>query len=57
MKNIEYEFWVLWPEYLHFNRTSNSIGKESACSPGDPSLIPGSGRSPEEGNGKPLQYP
>ena len=24
---------------------------------GDPSWIPGSGRSPEEGNGKPLQYP
>ena len=23
---------------------------------GDPDLIPGSGRSPGEGNGKPLQY-
>ena len=30
--------------------------KESACSAGDPDLIPGSGRSPEEGNGYPLQY-
>ena len=32
-------------------------GKESACSVGDPGLIPGSGRSPGEGNGNPLQYP
>ena len=29
--------------------------KESTCSAGDPSSIPGSGRSPEEGNGYPLQ--
>ena len=26
-----------------------SDGKESACKAGDPGLIPGSGRSPEEG--------
>ena len=26
--------------------------KESACNAGDPSLIPGSGRSPGEGNGE-----
>ena len=31
-------------------------GKESACNAGDVSLIPGSGRSPGEGNGNPLQY-
>ena len=30
---------------------------ESACNAGDPGLIPGSGRSPGEGNGDPLQYP
>ena len=33
-----------------------SDGKESACSVGDLGSIPGSGRSPEEGNGYPLQY-
>ena len=33
------------------------LGKESACSAGDPGLIPGLGRSPGEGNGNPLQYP
>ena len=30
--------------------------KESACSEEDPGSIPGSGRSPGEGNGSPLQY-
>ena len=34
----------------------SSAGKESACSAGDPGLIPGSGRSPGEGIGYPLQY-
>ena len=33
-----------------------SDGKKSACGAGDPGLIPGSGRSPGEGNGNPLQY-
>ena len=33
-----------------------SDGKESACSAGDTSLIPGLGRSPGEGNGYPVQY-
>ena len=30
--------------------------KASASNVGDPGLIPGSGRSPAEGNGNPLQY-
>ena len=34
----------------------SSDGKESACIAEDPGLIPGSGRSPGEGNGYPLQY-
>ena len=33
-----------------------SDGKEFACNAGDPSSIFGSGRSPGEGNGYPLQY-
>ena len=32
-------------------------GKESACNAGDLGLIPGSGRSPGEGNSNPFQYP
>ena len=35
----------------------SSVGKESACNAGDPSLIPGSGRSLEERIGCPLHYP
>ena len=34
----------------------SSVVKESACNAGDPSSIPGSGRSPGEGIGYPLQY-
>ena len=34
----------------------SSARKESACNAGDPSLIPGFGRSPGEGIGYPLQY-
>ena len=34
----------------------NSDGKESACNTGDLGSIPGSGRSPGEGHGYPLQY-
>ena len=33
-----------------------SDGTQSACNAGDPDSIPGSGRSPGEGNGNPLQY-
>ena len=34
----------------------SSVGKESACNAGDPSLIPGSARSAGKGIGYPLQY-
>ena len=34
----------------------SSVGKESASNPGDPSSIPGSGRSPGEGISYPFQY-
>ena len=33
-----------------------SDGKDSASNAGDPGLIRGSGRSPGEGNGYPVQY-
>ena len=35
---------------------SGSDGKASVYKAGDPGSIPGSGRSPGEGNGNPLQY-
>ena len=36
---------------------NSSVGKESACSARDPSLIPGLGRSAGEGIGYPSQWP
>ena len=43
-------------EVLYLGFPGGSDGKESACNTGDPGSIPGSGRSPREGNGNPLQY-
>ena len=40
--------------YMGFPGSSD--GKVSAYNAGDPGLIPGSGSSPGEGNGTPLQY-
>ena len=55
---------ILWTEDLgNYRSKNNSFGfpgdsdsKESSCSAGDSGSIPGSGRSPGEGNGNPLQY-
>ena len=44
------------PMYIHTG-PAGSDGKESACNTGDPGLIPGLGRSPEEGNGYPVFMP
>ena len=45
------EFFV----YIYMGFHHSSVGKESACSAGDPGSIPGLGRSPGKGNGNPLQ--
>ena len=49
--------------YMDYLKQSNSLdfpggsdSKASAYNEGDPGSIPGSGRSPGEGNGSPLQY-
>ena len=44
--------------YIHIDRyiPDSSVGKESTHNAGDPSLIPGSGRSPGEGIGYPLPH-
>ena len=53
-------FWVAkswtWLNYFHLDFPDSSVGKESACSAGDPGLIPGARRSTGEGIGYPLQY-
>ena len=50
----------MWICYSHISLpyvgfSNSSVGKESACDAGDPSLIPGLGRSSGEGIGYPLQ--
>ena len=48
---IRWFFWTL------ASFPGSSVGKESACGTGDLGSIPGLGRFPGEGNGKPLQCP
>ena len=50
---IPYCYLILSTE---FNFPGGSDSKASACNAGDLGSIPGSGRSPGEGNGNPLQY-
>ena len=45
---------IILCEYMGF--PGGSAGKESACNAEDLGSIPGSGRSPGEGEGYPLQY-
>ena len=42
--------------YISVGFPGGSDCKESACNAGDPSSIPGLGRSPGEGSGNPFQY-
>ena len=44
------------PDGLQTVPHSHLVGKESTCNAGDPSSIPGSGKSAAEGIGYPLQY-
>ena len=48
---------LVWGKLKHLqNLPSWLSGKESACKAEDWGSVPGSGRSPGEGNGNPLQY-
>ena len=40
--------------FIRHGFPDSSVGKKFACNAGDPSSIPGLGRSPEEGIGYPL---
>ena len=48
-------FYFPMPSNIH-QRERGSDRKESACNAGDLGLIPGSGRSLDEGKGYPLEY-
>ena len=49
-------FWIYTNLWMWLGLPGGSDGKESACNAGDPGSVPGSGGSPGEGNGNPLQY-
>ena len=58
-KSIFKKYWgqtVQWRIKLSLGFPGGSEVKVSACNAGNLGSIPGSGRSPGEGNGKPLQY-
>ena len=52
---MENDPFLCYPSIL-LDLPGGSDRKESACNAGDLGLIPGSGRSPGEGNGTPLLY-
>ena len=55
--NISDKTKKLQPHFFSLGFPGGSDGKQSACNAGYPSsMIHGSGRSPGEGNGYPLQY-
>ena len=54
MEIIQDAHFLLWDFIFYF--PGGLDGKASAYNAGDPGSIPGSGRSPGEGNGNPLQY-
>ena len=54
-------YFIMYIQYIMYiyiisGFPGGSEVKASACNVGDPGSIPGSGRSPGEGNGNPLQY-
>ena len=53
-------FWISFPfrspQIIEWGFPGDSDSKESSCNAGDLGLIPGSGRSPGERIGYPLQY-
>ena len=49
-------FFFLYIDYMLRGFPGGSDGKEFACNAREQGSVPGSGRSPGEGNGNPLQY-
>ena len=51
-KNLKMNIYI----HIYIGFPNSSAGKESTCSAGDPSSIPGLGRSTGEGIDNPIQY-
>ena len=54
-KQVPFKKIIIFSCYFTLWLPDGSDGKESACKAGL-SSVPGSGKSPREGNGNPLQY-
>ena len=58
--HFHFPFLIIWrfgsTQRNFWGFSDSSVGKESTCNAGDPSSIPGSGRSDREGIGYPLKY-
>ena len=48
--------YYIFTLYSYICFPHSSVSKESACNAGDQDSVPGSGKSPGEGNGNPLRY-
>ena len=55
-KTVKNSWSMKIPQLISLGFPHNSVGKASACNMGDLGSILGSGGSPGEGNGNPLQY-
>ena len=53
---LDAKLWLNNSFNLFISFPLSSVSKESACNAGDPGSIPGSGKSPGDRNGNPLQY-
>ena len=53
---LTYIMGIMTKSFIGLGFPGGSAGKESACNVGNMGSIPGSGRSPGEGNGYPFQY-
>ena len=56
LPSLFYKFLMFWTILQKNGFPGSLAGKESVCNAGDPSSIPGSGRSSGEGIGYPFQY-
>ena len=55
-KNLKKNIYICIQAYVYTGFPGGSDSKASAYNVGDLDSIPGSGRTPGEGNGNPLQY-
>ena len=56
VSGVQHGGMIFYRLFFIYRASLAHMVKKSTCNAGDPGSIPGSGRSPGEGNGYPLQY-